>query len=208
MSTIRPWHLVVAAVVVVIVIVVVVLIVVALISLTRGSRAPVVVAPAAPVPAAPASPAPSAETFTTAPPAAPYGGGMTPQLALIGVVVADMARSLAFYRALGLDLPADADAAPHAETTLPGGLRLAWDTVDTVRSFDPGWTAPSGSHHVALAFDCGTPAAVDATFAELVAAGHDGHLPPWDAFWGQRYAVVHDPDGNAVDLFAALPVTP
>jgi uncharacterized glyoxalase superfamily protein PhnB len=48
------------------------------------------------------------------------------------------------------------------------------------------------------------PGAVDATFAELVAAGHEGHLEPWDAFWGQRYAVVHDPDGNAVDLFAAL----
>ncbi|GHS89439.1 hypothetical protein AGMMS50218_15730 [Actinomycetota bacterium] len=208
MGTIRPWHLIVAAVVIVIVIVVVILIVVALISLTRGSRAQVVVAPVAPTVPAPAPPAPGAETFTTAPPAASYGGGMTPQLALIGVVVADMARSLAFYRALGLDVPAEADTTPHAEATLPSGLRIAWDTVETVRSFDPGWTAPTGSHHVALAFDCGSPAAVDTTYAELVAAGHDGHLPPWDAFWGQRYAVVHDPDGNAVDLFAALPVTP
>jgi hypothetical protein len=29
-------------------------------------------------------------------------------------------------------------------------------------------------------------------------------LKPWDAFWGQRYAVVHDPDGNGVDLLAPL----
>jgi uncharacterized glyoxalase superfamily protein PhnB len=57
---------------------------------------------------------------------------------------------------------------------------------------------------VALAFDCGDPTGVDETFALLVDAGHDGHLAPWDAFWGQRYAVVHDPDGNAVDLFAPL----
>ncbi len=40
-------------------------------------------------------------------------------------------------------------------------------------------------------------------WAELTEAGHDGRLKPWDAFWGQRYAVVHAPDGNAVDLFAA-----
>ena len=47
-------------------------------------------------------------------------------------------------------------------------------------------------------------AAVDATYGELVDAGYDGHREPWDAFWGQRYAIVLDPDGNSVDLFAAL----
>lgn len=129
---------------------------------------------------------------------------MTPRLDLIGLVVSDMAASLAFYRLLGLEVPADADDQPHVEVTLPGGLRLAWDTVDVVRSFDPDWSAPTGGHRAALAFDCGDPAGVDAAFDLLVGAGHDGHLAPWDAFWGQRYAVVHDPDGNAVDLFAEL----
>jgi hypothetical protein len=32
--------------------------------------------------------------------------------------------------------------------------------------------------------------------------GFAGHKPPWDAVWGQRYAIVHDPDGNAIDLFS------
>ncbi|WP_432496104.1 VOC family protein [Kineococcus auxinigenes] len=127
-----------------------------------------------------------------------------PRLDLIGLVVADVAASLAFYRRLGLDLPAEADELPHVETTLPGGLRLAWDREDVVRSFDPGWTRPTGGHRTALAFDCGTPAGVDEVFADLVAAGAGAHLPPWDAAWGQRYAVVLDPDGGAVDLFAAL----
>ena len=45
-----------------------------------------------------------------------------------------------------------------------------------------------------------SPDAVDATYADLVGAGHEGHLEPWDAFWGQRYAVVHDPDGNTLSL--------
>ncbi|MEV6523659.1 VOC family protein [Longispora sp. NPDC051575] len=129
---------------------------------------------------------------------------MTPQLNLVGLVVADMAATLAFYRRLGLDLPPEADTEPHVEYALPGGLRLGWDTVDVVRSFDPGWTAPTGGHRMALAFLCATPAEVDKLHADLVAAGHVSHKEPWDAFWGQRYAVVLDPDGNAVDLFAAL----
>ncbi len=125
--------------------------------------------------------------------------------ALIELVVADMAAALAFYRLLGLDIPAEADDAPHVDAEL-GGLRIAWDTVETIRSFDPGWTPPTGGHRAALAFSCDGPADVDAAFAEITGAGYHGHLPPWDAFWGMRYAVVHDPDGNPVDLFA--PLTP
>lgn len=128
---------------------------------------------------------------------------MTPQLDLIGLVASDLPRTLAFYRALGLDLPPSADDEPHVEVTLPGGLRLAWDTVDVIRSFDPGWTPPStGGHRAALAFRCADGAEVDAVYARMVDAGFAGHLAPWDAFWGQRYAVLHDPDGTAVDLFA------
>ena len=129
---------------------------------------------------------------------------MPPRLDLVGIIVDDMARSLAFYRRLGLDLPPAADGEPHVETVLPGGLRVAWDTSETVRSFDPGWTPPAGGQRLGLAFACDSPAEVDATYGALVGAGHAGHLEPWDAFWGMRYAVVLDPDGNHVDLFAAL----
>jgi catechol 2,3-dioxygenase-like lactoylglutathione lyase family enzyme len=132
-----------------------------------------------------------------------YGDDMTPHIDLIGIVVADMARSLAFYRRLGLDIPAEADGQPHVEVMLSGGLRLAWDTVDTVRSFDPGWQPPSGGPRTSFAFRCADPAAVDATYASLTEAGYQGHLAPFDAFWGQRYATLKDPDGNGVDLFAA-----
>ncbi|MFZ4517099.1 MAG: VOC family protein [Microthrixaceae bacterium] len=126
-----------------------------------------------------------------------------PRLDLVGIVTADLDRSLDFYRLLGLEIP-DPGGAPHVEIMLPAGLRLAWDTVEVVRSFDPGWTPPAGGHRVALAFDCGSPAGVDATYTRLVEADHDGHRPPWDAMWGQRYAVVRDPDGGAVDLFAEM----
>lgn len=131
--------------------------------------------------------------------------GIDARLDAIGLVVANMAASLAFYRRLGLDIPADADAAPHVEVTLPGGLRLLWDTEDTIRSFIPDWKAGNGASRTSLAFRLPDPAAVDAAYAELTAAGYHGERPPWDAFWGQRYAVVHDPDSLPVDLFTPLP---
>ncbi len=127
---------------------------------------------------------------------------MTVELNQIGIVVADMAKALAFYRRLGLEIPAEADGEPHVEVGLPGGLRLAWDTVDTIRSFDSDWTAPSGGARVGFAFRCPDPAAVDRMYGDLVGAGYEPHKEPWDAFWGQRYAIVHDPDGNSVELFA------
>ncbi|MEV4332942.1 VOC family protein [Streptomyces sp. NPDC049597] len=127
---------------------------------------------------------------------------MTPRLDAVGLVVSDMAASLAFYRRLGLDVPADADSAPHAEATLPSGLRVLWDTEETVRSFDHGWTRPSGGDRIGLCFRCDGPAEVDAVHDELVSAGYRSHIEPWDAVWGQRYAVVLDPDGMGVSLFA------
>jgi len=129
---------------------------------------------------------------------------MNAQLDLIGIVVEDMGRSLAFYRELGLDVPEDGDGQPHVETTLRGGLRLAWDTRETIQSFNPDWEPASGGPQIGLAFLVDSPAEVDAVFERLVSLGHHGHKEPFDAPWGQRYALVHDPDGNSVDLFAAL----
>lgn len=129
---------------------------------------------------------------------------MRPQFEAIGLVARDMAVTLAFYRRLGLDIPAEADRESHVEAGLPGGTRLMWDTEELVRSIDPQWQRPTGGHQVALAFRCADPATVDREYAELVAAGYEGAAKPFDAFWGQRYATVHDPDGNPVDLFAPL----
>lgn len=126
------------------------------------------------------------------------------QVDVIGIVVTDMSRALAFYRLLGLHIPPDADGEPHVEVTLRGGLRLAFDTEDTIRSFHPAWRPGTGGR-ASLAFLLPDPAAVDDAWAVLVGAGHHGELEPFDAFWGQRYAVLHDPDGTGVDLFAPLP---
>jgi uncharacterized glyoxalase superfamily protein PhnB len=72
-----------------------------------------------------------------------------------------------------------------------------------VKEFEPDWQPPVGQG-IALAFGCDTAAEVDATYQRLVDAGFTGAKEPWDAFWGQRYARVSDPDGSKVDLFAPL----
>jgi uncharacterized glyoxalase superfamily protein PhnB len=125
-----------------------------------------------------------------------------PRFDAFGLVVEDMAATLAFYRRVGLDIPEGAEEEGHVEVEV-GGVRMMFDTVEVVRSFSE-WEPPSGGHRIGLAFLCDSPQHVDATYADLVGAGHRGHLEPFDAFWGQRYATVLDPDGNPVDLFAPL----
>ena len=119
----------------------------------------------------------------------------------IGIVAADTARSIAFYRLLGVDFPEDGEG--HIEATLPNGLRLMLDAEEVVLSFRPDWTRETGNQ-LALAFECATPAEVDETYEQVTAAGFQAEKEPWDAFWGQRYAQLRDPDGVPVDLFAPL----
>ncbi|MCZ4548711.1 VOC family protein [Gordonia rubripertincta] len=128
----------------------------------------------------------------------------TPNLNALSIVVDDMAESLAFYRTCGLDFPEDA-AAPHAEATATGGFRILLDTAASVATFDPDWRPATGGQRISLAFECAAPADVDARYEAVTAAGHAGHLAPFDAVWGQRYATVTDPNGNTVDFYAALP---
>ena len=126
-----------------------------------------------------------------------------PQLNAIGIVASDMATSIRFYRLLGLDVPETPDEA-HVDTFLPNGVRFMLDSEDTIRSFRPDWQRKAGNQ-IGLALECESPAEVDEVYAAVVAAGFEGDKDPWDAFWGQRYAQLRDPDGVPVDLYAPLP---
>ena len=125
-----------------------------------------------------------------------------PELNAIGITVSDLRRSLQFYRLLGLDLPEDPDDG-HVEATMANGTRLMFDPEEVIRSFLPEWTRENGNQ-VSLAFECASPAELDEIYARVVAAGFEGEKEPWDAFWGQRYALLGDPDGVRVNLYAAL----
>jgi uncharacterized glyoxalase superfamily protein PhnB len=127
---------------------------------------------------------------------------MAPLLAAVGVVASDLARSLDFYRQLGLDVP-DTPAEGHVNISFPNGFRLMLDAEEELRKFRPDWT-PQPGNQVSLAVQCDSPAEVDTLYAHMISAGHQGDKEPWDAFWGQRYAQLRDPDGVPVDLYATL----
>ncbi|MCA9537704.1 MAG: VOC family protein [Myxococcales bacterium] len=129
---------------------------------------------------------------------------MAPRLDMLGITTDNLLESLRFYRLLGIDVPCAQGDEPYVECALPGGLRLSWNAVEMVRKLDPSWQPPAG-HRLGMAFLVDSPAEVDATWKAVTDEGFKSHRDPWDAFWGQRYAVVVDPDGNLVDLFAWLP---
>jgi uncharacterized glyoxalase superfamily protein PhnB len=129
------------------------------------------------------------------------------KLNAVGIVVTDLRRAVTFYRTLGVPIADGAVSSEqgHVDATLDGGIRFMMDTEDEMRNFDPSWKRAGGSPAASVAFDCESPKAVDELYAKALSAGGHAHKEPWDAFWGQRYAQLRDPDGNAVDLYATLP---
>jgi predicted lactoylglutathione lyase len=94
---------------------------------------------------------------------------VSPQLDAFGLVVSDMARSVAFYRLLGLHFPDGAENEGQVEAQLGGGIRLMLDTEDVVRSFDSEWER--GDHVHGGACRCESPEEVDRMYVELLEAG-------------------------------------
>jgi uncharacterized glyoxalase superfamily protein PhnB len=123
----------------------------------------------------------------------------------ISITAKDVAASLAFYRLLGVQIPdsaawPSADHAHHVAVEMPGGVFLEIDSVGMTESFSGPWGPPGGT--ATIIFRLQTREAVDERYAALTSAGHPGRTSPFDAFWGSRYAVVDDPDGNHVGLMS------
>lgn len=120
----------------------------------------------------------------------------------LNLVVHDMAESVDFYRRLGLEIP---DTLPdwqkhHRAATTSGDVDLDLDSTAFAPSYNAGWS--DGRSGVVVGFRLATREDVDALYAELTGAGYAGQQPPYDAFWGARYALVEDPSGNVVGLMS------
>jgi catechol 2,3-dioxygenase-like lactoylglutathione lyase family enzyme len=120
------------------------------------------------------------------------------------LVVTDMDATVTFYQRLGLSIP---DTGPrwqrhHRTAVLPGGIDLDLDSSEFARHWNRGWRGGMG----VLGFKVESRDRVDEIYADLTGAGYRGQQPPYDAFFGARYAVVEDPDGNAVGIMS--PVDP
>ena len=127
----------------------------------------------------------------------------------VNLVVHDMQGSLAFYRRLGLDIP-QADVwesgghAHHASAATGHEVDLEFDSVKLAHAYNRGFAAERGRVVVGVSLE--SREAVDALWEGLLSEGAQGLQPPYDAFWGARYAIVEDPDGNPVGLMS--PVDP
>lgn len=123
-----------------------------------------------------------------------------PRLNQLNLVVRDMEATLAFYRLLGLEI----DITPsgqHASARVGGGFLVEWDTEDFALRWDSCWRA-GGSGDTVIGFSVGSREAVDEIYERLTSAGHRPQQPPYDAFWGSRYAIVEDPDGRPVGFMS------
>jgi uncharacterized glyoxalase superfamily protein PhnB len=125
----------------------------------------------------------------------------------LNLVARDFDATLAFYRRLGVDVP-DAPAAPdgirHASVTLANGFVLDIDSGALARVYNAAWRRAEGSSRALIGFSLPTRDAVDEAYADLTSAGYTGRQPPYDTFWGARYAVVADPDGNDVGIMSPV----
>jgi catechol 2,3-dioxygenase-like lactoylglutathione lyase family enzyme len=125
-----------------------------------------------------------------------------PALNQLNVIVKNMPATVDFYRRLGVQIADDHDD-NHVDVTLPSGLLVEFDTEAFVPSWDSGWNGPARGGLV-IGFRIASREGVDALYAELSTAGGRPRQPPYDAFWGARYAIVEDPDGNAIGLMSPI----
>ena len=133
-----------------------------------------------------------------------------PRFDQVNLVVRDMRASLAFYRKLGLPVPDDGDEWPpgsgakHVDVAFPSGVRLEFDNLPMAKIWHAGWRENGHGSKSVLGMSLPSREAVDERYAELIAAGYTGCQPPYDAFFGARYAIVEDPDGNDVGLMSPI----
>jgi uncharacterized glyoxalase superfamily protein PhnB len=130
-----------------------------------------------------------------------------PVLKQLNVVAHDFNATLGFYRRLGLEVPegsSSPEGVRHAEVTLANGFVLEFDNEALAGLYNAAWRKPGGSGRALLGFSVPTREEVDRLYQELTGTGYKGRQPPYDAFWGARYAVVADPDGNDVGLMSPL----
>ena len=126
-----------------------------------------------------------------------------PELNAIGIAVSDMATSIRFYRLLGLDVPETPDE-EHVDAFLPNGVPLHARLGGRDAELPRGLGAPRPATRSASRSSAGARPRSTRSTPGSPRAGFHGEKEPWDAFWGQRYALLLDPDGVEVSLYAAL----
>jgi len=131
-------------------------------------------------------------------PEAAVAGHAVPGPTQLNLVVADVARTAAFYRDLGWDVGDAVD--PHAEIRFDG-LSVELDESSSVRFWNSGSPAQDAAATV-LSIHLPGRDDVDAVWSRMTSLGHESRQRPFDAFFGSRFAVLADPDGHQIGLIS------
>jgi catechol 2,3-dioxygenase-like lactoylglutathione lyase family enzyme len=123
-----------------------------------------------------------------------------PRFTMIVLLVESLPRSLAFYRRLGMEFPADADERRDIGLDIGDGRTIIW--TETFAQYDPEREPPTGGSRIMLEFFVEGNEAVDALYEELTAAGHHGRRDPFLTRFDAYMGLVDDPDGNTVLITA------
>ena len=119
------------------------------------------------------------------------------RISLVTLGVRDVARSKAFYSALGWEKAIDMD--DFAVYRTAGSLLAVYPEGDLAR--DMGGTAPASPvRQTSLAINVESPEEVDRCVAEMMAAGAAHQAAPAKAEWGGYTSIVADPDGHAWEI--------
>ena len=122
-------------------------------------------------------------------------------LYMIGVIVADMAKSVEFYRRLGVDIPEGSETQPHVKVKM-GELTFFLHDKKLNAKWDSAKTEAAGGYRIVLEFYLGDREAVDAKYAEMIGYGYQSHFAPYDTPIKTYFAMIDDPDGNTILLSA------
>lgn len=79
-------------------------------------------------------------------------------------------------------------------------MTFAIDNESLARIYSAEWRQAGTKNSVLITAQLSSRVDVDATYEKLTRAGYKSLQPPYDAFWGARYALVADPEGNSVGL--------
>ena len=129
------------------------------------------------------------------------------ELYMVGIVVQDMSAAVTFYRRLGLTIPEGSEKRTHVQVPMGDqGFTFFLDARPSVwdPAFVAGEEASTRSYSTILEFYLKTQAAVDATYAEMLEYGYQSHAAPYNNGFGMYFAIIKDPDGNAVLLSGDL----
>lgn len=125
-----------------------------------------------------------------------------PVIAKINIVAKNFEETQRFYRLLGFEISEPLTQPPGAlhATANSEWLDFAIDNEHLARLYNAGWRGDAPKSAVMLTAYVSSRAEVDQMYAELISAGYQSKQAPYDAFWGARFAVVCDPEGNDVGL--------